>query len=266
LTNKSPTNGRAVLRLICCCVLALVCAPAAPSVAQERAVVVYAAISLKEALDELSQRYDRESGTPVKAVYAATSTLARQIDQGAPADLFIAADAGWMDYLQGRRAVRAGTRVDLLTNRLALIAPRASSVSLRIEPGLRLAPALGDGRLAMADPDSVPAGKYGKAALQTLKAWADVEPKVVRAQNVRAALALVARGEAALGIVYVTDAAAEKNVRIVAEFPPGSHPRIVYPAAILAESRSPGAEAFLRFLQSAAARAVWQRHGFAVPQ
>ena len=256
-----------MLRSIFRFVLAALLAHAAPAaLAQERAVTVYAAISLKEALDELSQRYERESGTPVKPVYAATSTLARQIDKGAPADVFISADAGWMNYLESQRAVRANTRVDLLTNRLVLIAPRENAVSVKIEPGLRLADALRDARLAMADPQSVPAGKYGKAALQALKAWEDVEPKVVRAQNVRAALALVARGEAALGIVYATDAAAEKNVRIVAEFPPGSHPRIVYPAAILRDSRSPKAAPFLRFLQSAAARSVWQHHGFDVPR
>jgi molybdate transport system substrate-binding protein len=235
-----------------------------PAVAQERtAVTVYAAISLKDALDELAKRFETDTGSKVTVSYAGSPMLARQIEKGAPADVFISADMDWMDYLESRNAIRAGSRVNLLSNRLALVAPGDSTIALAIGPNFPLAIALGKGRLAMADPDSVPAGKYGRAALEKLGIWREVAPKVARAENVRAALALVARAEAPLGIVYSTDALAERKVRIVGEFSPSLHPPIVYPAAILTESRSQGAETLLRFLQSAPARAVWQRHGFA---
>jgi molybdate transport system substrate-binding protein len=232
--------------------------------AQEYATVtIYAAISLKDALDQLAKRFETDTGSKVTVAYAGSPMLARQIEKGAPADVFISADRDWMDYLESQKAIRAGSRVNLVSNRLVLIAPADSGIALTIGPNFPLPKALGRGRLAMADPDSVPAGKYGKAALEKLGIWPEVAPKVARAENVRAALALVARAEASLGIVYRTDALAERKVRVVDEFSPALHPPIVYPAAVLTESRSKTAETLLRFLQSAPARAVWLRHGFA---
>jgi molybdate transport system substrate-binding protein len=244
--------------------LALWLTQAPPALAQARAsVTVYAAISLKDALDQLAKRFETDTGSKVTVSYAGSPMLARQIEKGAPADLFISADMDWMNYLERRNAIRAGSRVNLLANRLALVAPAESEIALSIGPNFPLARALGKGRLAMADPDNVPAGKYGKAALEKLGVWKEVAPKVARAENVRAALALVVRAEAPLGIVYSTDALAERKVRVVGEFSPALHPPIVYPAAVLTESRSKTAETLLRFLQSAPAHAVWLRHGFA---
>lgn len=243
--------------------LALWLTQAPPALAQARAsVTVYAASSLKDALDELAKRFETDTGSRVIASYAGSPMLARQIEKGAPADLFMSADRDWMDYLEKRNVIRPGSRVNIVLNRLVLVAPAESSIALTIGPNFPLSAALGKGRLAMADPDSVPAGKYGKAALEKLGVWKEVAPKVARAENVRAALALVARAEAPLGIVYSTDASAERKVRVVDKFSPTLHPPIVYPAAVLAESRSKIADALLRFLQSAPARAVWQRYGF----
>ena len=243
--------------------LALWLTQAPPALAQARAsVTVYAASSLKDALDELAKRFETDTGSRVTVSYAGSPMLARQIEKGAPADLFISADGEWMDYLEKRKAIRAASRANIVSNRLVLIAPAESTIALTIGPNFPLSAALGKGRLAMADPDSVPAGKYGKAALEKLGVWKAVAPKVARAENVRAALALVARAEAPLGIVYSTDAIAERKVRVVDKFSPTLHPPIVYPAAVLAESRSKIADALLRFLQSAPARAVWQRYGF----
>ena len=225
-------------------------------------VLVFGAASLKEALDEQARRFAESSGHKVTVSYAASSALARQIANGAPADLFISADLEWMDYLDARHLLRQGTRVELLRNALVLIAPAASPAKLVIGPGFPLAAALGSGRLAMADPDSVPAGKYGRSALMQLGVWPSVEPRIARSENVRAALILVSRGEAPFGIVYATDAQADKAVRVVATFPADSHPAIVYPAAIVAASASPAAQPLLDYLQSTAARPVWERYGF----
>ena len=231
--------------------------------AQSRAdVVIYAAASLRDALDELAREYERQGRGKAAISYAGSPMLARQIEKGAPADLFISADTDWMDYMAVRGLIRIETRVNLLSNRLVLIAPADSRIQLTISRGLPLAALLGDRRLAMADPDSVPAGKYGRAALEGLGVWGDVAPKVARAENVRAALALVARSETPFGIVYRTDALAEPRVRIVGEFARSLHPEIVYPAAIVASSRSKIAYEYLRYLRSHAALAVWQRHGF----
>jgi len=224
--------------------------------------IVLAAASLKDALDEAVRLFDANTGQNTKVSYAASSALARQIERGAPADLFLSADVEWMDYLAERKLLRTETRADLLSNRLVLISPAASAVTMQIAPGFPLAAALGKGRLAMADPVYVPAGKYGRAALQSLGVWASVSGKIAPSENVRAALALVAREEAPLGIVYRTDALAERKVRIVAEFPATSHPRIVYPAAVTAASTSVAASRLLDFLRSPAARAIWIRHGF----
>ena len=235
----------------------------APAAAQGRDLVVFAAASLKEALDEINAAWGRESGGKRATIsYAASSALAKQIEQGAPADLFASADLDWMDYAQAKGLIRPDTRVTLLGNRLVLIAPKDAAVGVALAPGLDLVPALGGGRLAMANVEAVPAGKYGKAALQALGAWEGVKDRVAQAENVRAALWLVSRAEAPLGIVYRTDAAADPNVEIVGTFPDGTHPPILYPVAITKASGHPDAPAFLAFLRSGTARAAFERRGF----
>ena len=224
-------------------------------------VHVFAAASLKNALDEVGAAARRETGVELRASYAGSSALARQIESGAPAEIFISADEDWMNYVEGKGLMRPGTRVALLGNRLVLIAPRDRPVTLRIAPGFAIAAAIGDGRLALADPAVVPAGKYAKAALESLGVWASVQQRVAPADNVRVALLLVARGEAPLGIVYATDARAERDVIVVDTFPDGTHPRIVYPAA-LTKGASPAAGQLLAYLQSASAREIFARHGF----
>ena len=184
------------------------------------------------------------------------------MESGAPADIFISADLDWMDYVEKRSLVKAGTRTNLLRNEIVLIAPADSKAFFDIGPKFPLAKLLGDGRLAMGDPDHVPAGKYGKAALEALEVWPSVANRIARAENVRAALNFVARGEAPFGVVYRTDAAAEKNVRIVGAFPGNTHPPIVYPAALLSGGKSPGAEKYFQFLKSTAAQAIFRKHGF----
>lgn len=232
--------------------------------ARGRDVVVFAAASLKNALDEINAAWGRDGGKRASISYAASSALAKQIEQGAPADLFASADLDWMDYAAGKGLIRPETRVTLLGNRLVLIAPKESAATVKLAPGLNLAASLGGGRLAMANVDAVPAGKYGRAALEKLGAWDGVRDQVAQAENVRAALLLVSRGEAPLGIVYQTDAAADPNVRIVGTFPEDTHPPIVYPVAITKESSNPDAPAFLAFLRSGAARAAFERQGFTV--
>ena len=230
------------------------------SAANAKDVVAFAAASLKNALDEASAAYQREAESRVLISYAASSTLAKQIENGAPADLFISADLDWMNYLQQRGLIQ--TPFILLGNRLVLIAPAESTATVEIRPGFALADLLGTERLAMADPGAVPAGKYGKAALEALGVWSSVAAKVAPAEDVRAALLLVSRGETPLGIVYATDAAADKGVRIVASFPDDSHPPIVYPAATIAASDNPAASAFLAYLRSDRARPFFERQGF----
>jgi molybdate transport system substrate-binding protein len=227
-------------------------------------VIVFAAASLKNALDDASHAFEHQSGDTMKISYAASSALARQIESGAPADIFISADLDWMNYLDQKKLIKPGTRSNLFGNRLVLIAPAKSTVSVDIKPGFSLVPALNGGRLAMADPAAVPAGKYGKAALEKLGAWASVESSVAPAEDVRAALRFVALGEAPLGIVYQTDAAAEPGVRIVAAFPPDSYPPIIYPAALVANDSNPAAAKFLAFLRSPAAKPYFDKQGFTV--
>ncbi len=235
------------------------------AVAQSTATVtVYAAASLKESLDELTRQFEKQRGTAVRVSYGASPALARQIEKGAPADIVISADREWMDYLDQRQRLVADSRVTLVSNRLVLIAPAAHPVSLTIAPQFPLAAALGRHRLALADPTAVPAGRYAKAALEALGVWPAVANKLAPGENVRVALALVARGEAPLGIVYRTDALAEGKVRIVAEFPAHLHPPIVYPAALIAGSRSNSAGALLQFLRTAEAQALWRKFGFVV--
>ncbi|MVA96715.1 molybdate ABC transporter substrate-binding protein [Nitratireductor sp. CAU 1489] len=234
----------------------------APANAGDR-VLVFAAASLRNALDEIGAAWGEKTGATLVVSYAGSSALARQIEQGAPADLFVSANLDWMDYLSERGLTDAASERELLSNRLVLIAPKDSEVELAIAPGVDLLAALGDdGRLAMANTDVVPAGRYGKAALQSLKAWDAVEPRVAQAENVRAALALVSIGEAPLGIVYQTDAAADADVRVVGLFPEETHPPIVYAAALMAGVDKDEARAFLAFLRSPAASAIFADHGF----
>lgn len=249
------------MRLNIVCGLLLGLSPVVGKVAVAETVTVFAAASLKDALDENVRLYQARSGDKIVVSYAASSALAKQIEAGAPADVFISADLDWMDHLDQRRLIKTGTRLNLLRNRLVLIAPADSTTSVKIEREFPLARILGDGRLAMANPDAVPAGKYGKASLQALGVWKEVQPKVAAAENVRAALVLVSRGEAPLGIVYRTDAAVEPRVRVVGEFPENSHSPIIYPAAITATGKS-AATAFLHSLSAPAARAVFEKYGF----
>src|SRR6516165_4050490 len=222
-------------------------------------IVVFAAASLKEALDDAVHVCDNKSGDAVKISYAASPTLAKQIESGAPADIFISADLDWMDYLEQHNLIKPPTRKNLLGNRLVIVAPADSNLKLDIEPGFDLAGALKGGRLAMADPDSVPAGKYGKAALEKLGVWNAVKAAVAPAENVRAALLFVSRREAPLGIVYATDAAADPRVTIAGVFPDDTHPPIIYPAALTADSKHPGAARLLEFLASPAARPIFEK-------
>lgn len=238
---------------------------ALPARAQSAAPVVLAAASLQEALGDAADAWARQRHPRPILSFAGSSALARQIEAGAPADLFISADEAWMNHLDQRGLLGPGSRRVIAGNRLVLVAPSDSTVRLRISKSFPLVRALGAGRLAMADPAGVPAGRYGRAALETLGVWAAVEPRVVRSENVRAALALVERGEAPLGIVYATDAAASRKVRVVGVFPASSHPPIRYPAARLKTAKAKDASAFLAFLGSRQARAIFARHGFSAP-
>lgn len=235
-------------------------APIAPARAADT-VTVFAAASLKTALDEVNAAWTANSGKPVTASYAASSALAKQIEAGAPADVFVSADLDWMNALAGKGLIREETRATLLGNRLVLVGA-AKAAPIAIVPGFDLKSALAGGKLAMGAVDSVPAGKYGKAALQSLGVWSTVEKDVAGAENVRAALLLVSRGEAPLGIVYQTDAAADPNVAVLGTFPENTHPPIVYPAALLTESTNPDAAAYLDYLRSDAARAIFEAQGF----
>jgi molybdate transport system substrate-binding protein len=241
---------------------ALLAASIAPAAAQARGPLVLAAASLQESLSAAADGWARKGHPRPVISFAASSALAWQIEQGAPADLFIPADEEWMDFVLNKQLVRRGTRVSFLTNSLVLVAPKASRIRLAIAPRFPLARALGEGRLAMADPDGVPAGKYGREALMRLGVWPSVAGRIAPAQNVRAALVLVSRGEAPLGIVYATDARAAPGVRIVGTFPPSSHARISYPVATLATSTSREAEGFRRYLISVEGKAVFRRFGF----
>ena len=243
-------------------ILALMLVGVMPTAAQARAPLVLAAASLQESLTAAADAWAAQGHSRPTISFAASSALARQIEAGAPADLFISADEEWMDYVALKALLRPATRVSFLTNQLVLIAPRDSRIALRLAPGVPLARALGDRRLAIADPAAVPAGRYAKAALTSLGAWPSVEPKLARTENVRAALALVERGEAPLGIVYATDARASTKVRVVGQFSAASHPPISYPVALLATAASPDAEPFRRFLISSPGRAIFRRFGF----
>jgi molybdate transport system substrate-binding protein len=249
---------RLVLSLLAALVVTL------PARAQSSDPVVFAAASLKTALDEAAAQWRTRSGKKVTISYGASSALAKQIEAGAPAQMFISADLDWMNYVAEKKLIKPETRANLLGNRIVLVAPKDSNVTLSIAPNFPLANALGGGKLAMANTDSVPAGKYGKAALEKLGVWGSVQNSIVQAQDVRAALTLVARQEAPLGIVYQNDAAAEPNVKIVGAFPENTHPPIVYPVALTSTATSPDIAAFLAYLHSPAVRPAFEKQGFAV--
>lgn len=233
-----------------------------PASAEDKTITVFAAASMKNALDEVDAAYTAKTGVKIIASYAASSVLAKQIEQGAPADLFISADTDWMDYALSKKTINEPTRVNLLGNSIVLIAPKDSEINnVTISQGFDLAKLAGDGRIATGDVKSVPAGKYAKAALEKLGAWQAAESKFAMAESVRAALTLVARGEANLGIVYSTDAKVEPGVKIVGTFPADSHPAIVYPVAATTTAK-PETNGYLAFLRSSAAKTVLEKYGF----
>jgi molybdate transport system substrate-binding protein len=240
----------------------LVSIAAMPALAQDRTITVFAAASMTNVTNELNAIFTRNTGVKVTPSYAASSALAKQIEAGAPADMFISADIAWMNYVQERKLIRNATRFNLAGNRLVLIAPRDSKLGEQeIGRGFDLARLAGDGRIATGDVKAVPVGRYAKVALEKLGSWAAAEPKFAMAENVRAALVLVARGEAVLGIVYETDAKVEPGVKVIGRFPTNSHPEIVYPAALTAKAK-PGADAYLKLLRSATAQVMLEKHGF----
>lgn len=250
-------------RLILGGLAALMAVAALPAMAAEK-LVVFAAASLTESLDEAADAFARTGHDRPVISYAASSALARQIEAGAPAALFFSADEPWADYLQTRGLVANGTRVSLLSNRLVIVAPASKPLSLTIKPGFDFKGALGGGRLAIGDPDSVPAGKYAKSALTTLGVWASIEPLTVRADSVRSALRFVETGAARAGIVYATDAKASPKVAVAGVFPANSHPPITYPLMRIVRNDSSEARAFYDFLRSKTARDIFARHGFGV--
>jgi molybdate transport system substrate-binding protein len=233
-----------------------------PAVAQETTLTVFAAASLKNALDDVDAAFTKASGVKVSASYAASSALAKQMESGAPADIFISADLNWMDYVAGKNLIKADSRYNLLGNKLVLIAGKDSKLSnVQIAQGFDIAKLAGDGRIAVADVKAVPAGLYAKAALEKLGSWAAAEPKLAQAENVRATLAFVARGETPIGIVYETDAKVEPNVKIIAYFPDTSYPPVTYPVAATTNAKADAAK-YLQFLKSSAAKTVFEKYGF----
>ena len=223
--------------------------------------MVFAAASLTNVLQELGENFTQETSIPVKFSFAASSTLARQIENGAPADVFFSADLEWMDYLQNRKLIQVSTRHDLLGNRLVLVAPLDSTLALKIAPNFPLAAVLGNGRLATGDPDGVPVGRYAREALTKLGVWNAVEPRLVRTENVRSALAFVDRGEAPLGIVYATDALADKKIRVIDVFPDDTHSPITYPIALTTVAKSDAAK-FVAYVRGPSGHAAFKKYGF----
>ena len=225
---------------------------------------VFAAASLKNALDEVSISWKADTTKNVTLTYAASNALAKQIEAGAPADIFVSADLTWMKYLIDKNLIAVGSDVKLLGNQIVLVAGKDSNFDLQIEKDFKLSDAIGASKLAMGNVDSVPAGKYGKAALENLGVWAAVESKVAQAENVRAALKLVDLGEASLGIVYATDAKADMAVKVIGTFPEDSHAPIIYPAGLVTASKNPDAAKFLKYLQSDKAKTIFEAQGFIV--
>src|SRR5262245_7508083 len=263
--HAMTTSRRKLLgRLTAVAALLVACwAPGAVR-AQAGEVVVFAAASLKNALDAVNERWQKETGKKAVISYAASSALAKQIEQGAPAQMFISADLDWMDYLARKNLIKPETRLNLLGNRIVLIAPKDKAQAVDIKPGFDLVKILGNGRLSMANVDAVPAGKYAKAALEKLGIWSRVSVKIAQEKIVRPALLLVSRGEAPVGIVYQTDAAADANVKIIGTFPEEAHPPIIYPLALTANATNPDAEAFLAYIKSAKAKPLFEAQGFNV--
>lgn len=232
--------------------------------AKQPEILVFAAASLTDVLQDIGAAYEKTTAVRVKLSFDASSSLAHEIEAGAPADLFLSADTHWMDYLESRHLIQAATRRNVAGNQLVLIAAMGSRIELKIAPHFPLATTLGQGRLATADPDSVPAGRYARSALSTLGVWSEVAERLARAENVRVAMAYVTRGEATLGIVYASDALIEKNVRVVDTFPAGTHEPIVYPVALTASANGEAA-GFLAYLVSPRGREVFARYGFTAP-
>jgi len=243
--------------------LVLLCGSAfSPALAQDKSLIVFAAASMKNALDDIGTAFTAKTGVKVVASYAASPALAKQIEQGAPADIFVSADTDWMDYAIGKKTINEPTRVNLLGNSLVLVAPKESKIDkVAIGLGFDLAKLAGDRKITTADVKSVPAGKYAKASLEKLGAWTAAEPKFAMTENVRAALALVARGEAVLGIVYSTDAKVEPGVKIIGTFPADSHPAIIYPVAATTTAKAEATE-YLAFLRSSVAKTIFEKYGF----
>jgi molybdate transport system substrate-binding protein len=258
IAGAPPRRSMALFALLASLALAAVAAAAEPA-----ALVVDGAASLTDSLQRVGDGFTATTHIPVKFSFAASSALARQIEAGAPADVFFSADPDWMDYLEQRHLIRSESRRNLLGNRLALVAPADSKLVLHIEPHFALRAALGQERLATGDPDVVPVGRYARAALTSLGVWDEVADRLVRAENVRSALIFVARGEVPLGIVYETDARVDPKVRIVDLFPTETHPPIIYPAA-MTSTASPNAQRFMEFLRTPAARATFEKFGFTV--
>ncbi len=245
--------------------LSLLCllAGAPQPLAAQESITVFAAASLRNALDDANAAFTKASGVRVTASYAASSALAKQIESGAPADAFISADLKWMDYLADKNLIKPNTRFNLLGNKLVLIVPADSKLgNVKIEKRFDIAKLAGDGRIAVADVKAVPAGLYAKAALESLGAWAAAEPKLAQAENVRATLAFVARGETPVGIVYETDAKVEPKVKIVGVFPDGSYPPVTYPVAATAVATNNAVARYLSFLRGSASKAVFEKYGF----
>jgi len=250
-----------LLPLLLACVLGTFGGTARAEEPKKPALLVFAAASLTTVLGDLAPAWEKTSGIPVKLSFAASSVLARQIEAGSDADVFVSADQEWMDYLQSRNLIAKSSRVNLVGNRLVLIAPADSKVELEIKPGFDLAGALAGGRLSTGDPDTVPVGRYARSALMSLGVWDQIADRLVRADNVRSAMIYVARGETPLGIVYATDAQIDPKVRVVGTFPDNSHTPITYPAAATAKA-GPDAAAFVVFLRSSEAAPSWKKYGF----
>ena len=238
-----------------------VCAAAGADQAKRPALLIFAAASLTDVLNEISPAWEKSSGVPLTLSFAASSVLARQIEAGARADVFISADQEWMDYLQSRNLIDRTSRRNLAGNRLVLIAPADSELELTIAPGFKLAEALGSGRLATGDPDMVPVGRYARSALTSLGVWDGMAHRLVRADNVRSAMLFVSRGEVPLGIVYATDAAVDSKVRVIDVFPASAHAPITYPAATVRGARSQAA-ALVAYLGGEGTRTAWRKFGF----
>jgi molybdate transport system substrate-binding protein len=263
--NSRVASGQRRSLLVLLLVLASVAPLTLATAATPNGLTVFAAVSLTDALKEVSDVWTKANEVNVRLSFAASSALARQIEAGAHADVFFSADTEWIDYLQARKLLDSASRRNVLSNRLVLIAPASSQITLQIAPNFPLAETLADGRLATGDPDSVPVGRYARSALTALGVWNGVADRIVHADNVRVALAYVARGEATLGIVYQTDAFIEKNVRVVDVFPANAHLPILYPIA-LTRNAPAAARKYLAFVTSNEAAAIFKKYGFTLPR